>query len=129
MEQAQAQSSGESTEPKFVQMTVHDYDKEQLVAYLKQMCIGAAITCFIHYKWGYPQPLLFQAVMNPMGLFDNPLAKIYLLGRTEETDAKLQRPFKAEQSNPLKAMLENPEQKEETGKAKKAKAKAAKKEN
>ena len=56
----------------------------------------------IHYKWGSPMPLLFQCIMQPMNLTDDPLVKIHLFGMKPE--GKLERPFKAP-ANPLAEML------------------------
>ena len=56
------------------------------------------MTSFMHYKWGSPMPLLFQCVMLPMNLADEPLVKIHVFGAKAE--GKLARPF-AKPPNPL----------------------------
>ena len=56
----------------------------------------------MHYKWGSPMPLLFQCIMQPMNLLDDPLVQIHLLGKKPE--GKLERPFKAP-PNPLADLL------------------------
>ena len=56
------------------------------------------MTSFMHYKWGSPMPLLFQCVMLPMNLADEPLVKIHVFGAKAE--GKLARPF-AKPANPL----------------------------
>ena len=42
------------------------------------------MTSFMHYKWGSPMPLLFQCVMLPMNLADEPLVKIHVFGAKAE---------------------------------------------
>uniref|UniRef100_K3X3L4 Uncharacterized protein n=1 Tax=Globisporangium ultimum (strain ATCC 200006 / CBS 805.95 / DAOM BR144) TaxID=431595 RepID=K3X3L4_GLOUD len=49
--------------------------------FIKQTCIGAAISSFIHFKMGVNHVVLIQAVMTPMNLWDNQLVKAYVLGR------------------------------------------------
>ena len=63
-----------------------------------QICIVS----FINYKWGSPMPLLFQCVMQPMALFEQPLFQIHMLGKEAKDD--LARPFKAP-ANPLQEMM------------------------
>ena len=47
-------------------------------------------------------PLLFQCVMQPMALFEQPLFQIHMLGKEAKDD--LARPFKAP-ANPLQEMM------------------------
>jgi hypothetical protein len=78
-------------------MTVQEYDSEQVKSQLKQLLIGTLITGFIHFKWGYVQPLILQAVMGPMNLYGAPLIMVHLLGKPAV--GKYQRPFKADSSS------------------------------
>jgi len=73
-------------------MTIPEYDKSQAFKSFSQAAFALCITCGIHYKWGNPTPLLFQCVMGPIGLLDDTLFQIYVLGKKAE--GKLERPFK-----------------------------------
>jgi len=74
-------------------LTVQEYDCAQVTKSIGQAAVALAITCGVHYKWGNPTPLLFQCLMTPIGLLDDSLVKIHLLGHA--ATGKLQRPFKA----------------------------------
>ena len=78
--------------------TVADYDQREAVSKVRALCFQVAMTSFMHYKWGSPMPLLFQCVMLPMNLADEPLVKIHVFGAKAE--GKLARPF-AKPPNPL----------------------------
>ena len=78
--------------------TVADYDQREAVSKVRALCFQVAMTSFMHYKWGSPMPLLFQCVMLPMNLADEPLVKIHVFGAKAE--GKLARPF-AKPANPL----------------------------
>ena len=78
--------------------TVADYDQREAVSKVRALCFQVAMTSFMHYKWGSPMPLLFQCVMLPMNLADEPLVKIHVFGAKAE--GKLSRPF-AKPPNPL----------------------------
>jgi len=73
-------------------MTISEYDVSQTIKSLGQAALALCITCGIHYKWGNPTPLLFQCLMGPIGIFDDALFRIYVLGNPAE--GKLERPFK-----------------------------------
>lgn len=89
-------------EAKKVTQTHQEYDMAELSKFVKQIVIGTAIVGFIHYKWGGPQPLLFQAVLNPISLLDNSLFHIHILGHP--ADGAHKRPFKEE--NPFAKLQE-----------------------
>ena len=78
--------------------TIADYDQREAVSKVRALCFQVAMTSFMHYKWGSPMPLLFQCVMLPMNLADEPLVKIHVFGAKAE--GKLARPF-AKPPNPL----------------------------
>jgi hypothetical protein len=86
------EKAADGTETKKAQ-TVQEYDCAQVVKAVGQAGFALCLTTGIHYKWGNPTPLLFQCLMTPMGLYDDPLFKIHVLGHAAE--GKLERPFKA----------------------------------
>merc|ERR1711968_243368 len=61
--------------------TIADYDQREAVSKVRALCFQVAMTSFMHYKWGSPMPLLFQCVMLPMNLADEPLVKIHVFWR------------------------------------------------
>ena len=76
-----------------------EYDMEQAFSKIKQASFQVAIAGAIHYKWQSPMPLLFQSLMLPMGIIEEPCFKIYFLGNTT-----IKRPFAAP-PNPMADLL------------------------
>jgi hypothetical protein len=106
------------------EQTVNEYDAAQIIKSAGQALFGLCLTCGIHYKWGNPTPLLFQCLMGPLGLFDEPLFKIHMLGHKAEGDLK--RPFKPPPS-PFEGLMGAPAAAAEEPKTSKAIEKAEKK--
>jgi hypothetical protein len=73
-------------------MSVKEYDSSQAVKSAGQALMALCITSGIHYKWGNPTPLFFQCLMGPIGMLDDSLFRIHVLG--EKAEGKLERPFK-----------------------------------
>ena len=76
-------------------MSVADYDKAQVVTFIKAQLLPTAITSFIHYKFNYVQPLYIQTVMSLIALYDWNMFQIYFLGKTGADNKDLKRPFVA----------------------------------
>lgn len=76
-------------------MGVAEYDKMQLVSFLKAQLMPSAITFFIHYKFNYVQPLYISTVMALIALYDWNLFQIYILKRDGTMDKALRRPFQS----------------------------------
>ena len=74
-------------------MSVADYDKKQLLAFVKSQIMPSAITIFIHYKFNYVQPLYISTVMAIIALWDWNLFQIYILNKDGSVDKALRRPF------------------------------------
>lgn len=74
-------------------MSVADYDKMQLVTYLKAQIMPSIITGFIHYKFNFVQPLYISTVLALTSIYDWNLFQIHVLGRDGATDKALKRPF------------------------------------
>ena len=74
-------------------MTAAEYDASVVVKGVNSSVMSLCITCGMHYKWGNPTPLLFQGIMTPMGLWDDPIFKLHIL--KHKAEGKLERPFKA----------------------------------
>jgi hypothetical protein len=82
--------------------TICNYDQAEALKKVKSGLVSVCMVSAMHYKWGSPMPLLFQCIMQPMNLLDDPLVQIHLLGKKPE--GKLERPFKAP-PNPLADLL------------------------
>jgi hypothetical protein len=74
-------------------MSVAEYDKKQLLTFLKSQLVPSAITIFIHYKFNYVQPLYISTVMAIIALWDWNLFQIYILKKDTSIDKALRRPF------------------------------------
>ena len=75
------------------QMTYADYDRSQVMKFLKAQIMPTAITLFIHYKFSYVQPLYIQFVLSMISLYDWQLFQIYVLKRDATENKALRRPF------------------------------------
>lgn len=75
------------------QMTYADYDKSQVVKFLKAQIMPTAITLFIHYKFSYVQPLYIQFVLSMIAVYDWQLFQIYVMKRDSSENKALRRPF------------------------------------
>lgn len=79
--------------------TVLEYDLSNVKKQLQQVLMSSLIVGFIHFQWGYVQPLFLSSATMPMQVYKNPLFKIFVLG---EKGAIEKRPFKEE--NPLASL-------------------------
>jgi len=99
-------------------MTVCAYDQAECLKKAKAGLGSVCMVSLIHWKWGSPMPLLFQCIMQPMNLTDDPLVQIHLLGKAAV--GKLERPFKAA-PNPLAELLGGADKGDEKAVARKPK--------
>mmetsp|Transcript_66328 Transcript_66328/g.130025 ORF Transcript_66328/g.130025 Transcript_66328/m.130025 type:complete len:215 (+) Transcript_66328:59-703(+) len=109
-------------------MTVKEYDASQAIKSAGQALFALCITCGIHYKWGNPTPLFFQCLMGPIGMLDDSLFRIHVLG--SKAEGKLERPFKPAPS-PFQDLIgggAEPQAEEATSETKVAERKRGKKE-
>ncbi|KAI9595445.1 inorganic phosphate transporter Pho88 [Syncephalis fuscata] len=89
----EAQQPFSQEPPNFITTTVCEYDQQQFWQQIKQVGTSVALLGFIHYKWGYVQPLLLQSILPVKSLFDSPAIQVHLLGKPAE--GELKRPWKA----------------------------------
>lgn len=73
------------------EVSIKTYDMDKWKEQMQQLVVGAVILGFIHYKWAVVLPLVMQAVMTPLQIFDHPLMQIYGLGKA--ASGPLKRPF------------------------------------
>jgi len=72
------------------EQSTQEYDQGKMGEQLKQAVMGFFILGGIYYKWQYLMPLVLQIIMTPLQLYESPLFKIHMLGRTD-----VKRPFPA----------------------------------
>lgn len=89
-------------------LTFCEYDQKQVWSKLGTMAMGVAITGGVYYKWAYIQPLLIQAVLQPLNYFTDPLFLVVVMG-ADATKGSNKRPWKTdkprESTPPLVVLL------------------------
>ncbi|OQR81924.1 hypothetical protein THRCLA_11283 [Thraustotheca clavata] len=60
--------------------TYFDHELAKAKEFIQQTCIGAAISGFIHLKFGVNQVVVIQSVMIPLNLYDNVILKKHVFG-------------------------------------------------
>lgn len=65
-----------------------DYDRWQFIEQASQAVLLAAVASGLYYKWDSLTQLVLQIVMTPVQLYESPLFKLHILGKTD-----VQRPF------------------------------------
>lgn len=74
-------------------ITTHcEYDSDELKKFARNSFMSVAISVFLHFKFGYLQPIFIQSVMPLKNLVSNPIVRIHLLKHPVE--GALRRPFK-----------------------------------
>ena len=105
-------------------MTIREYDESEVRKLIQSTLTTMCIIAVMHYKFGYIQPLILQAILPLKNVFlDSPLFQVHLFGKAAED--KLARPWVP--ANPFQQMMDNAQQKQADTVAKEEK-KAAKEE-
>jgi len=65
------------------EQTAKEYDMEKWKEAIKQPLISCVISGGIYYKWGSLLPLVMQALMVPLQLYEAPLTQIHILGKVK----------------------------------------------
>eukprot|EP00808_Paulinella_micropora_P000681 g43954.t1 len=104
--------------PKLVKMSIRQYDLSELKKGAGQVALGLGITCFLHLKFNFVQPLILQAILGPLRLKKAPLILMHIFGQPQK------RPFPTPPS-PFAALTgeTNPTKKQLKRAAKKASSK------
>eukprot|EP00457_Paulinella_chromatophora_P016887 gb/GEZN01017798.1/.p1 GENE.gb/GEZN01017798.1/~~gb/GEZN01017798.1/.p1 ORF type:complete len:201 (-),score=19.03 gb/GEZN01017798.1/:67-669(-) len=66
--------------PKLVKMSVREYDLSELKKGVGQVALGLGITCLLHLKFKFVQPLVLQSVLGPVRTWKTPLFALHVLG-------------------------------------------------
>ncbi|KAJ2718121.1 phosphate transporter (Pho88) [Coemansia sp. Benny D115] len=83
-----------------IETTVAKYDLGELAKLQKSSLFTAAIVTFMHFKFGYIQPLILQSILPLLSMYKSQLFQIHVLGKPA-TDS-LKRPWAPE--NPFAAL-------------------------
>ncbi|KAI8083143.1 inorganic phosphate transporter Pho88 [Halteromyces radiatus] len=108
---------GTTTPDNLVVTTFADYDKNEVLKGMKQSVIGLAMVTFLHFKFGYVQPLIIQAVLGFKTFFTTKEARIHLFHQST-TSGDLKRPFRVD--SPFGMSSLNPQPKTDKASIKKA---------
>ena len=82
-----------------------EYDRSQLKSMRTSLQLGVVMTLVCHFKFGWTQTLIYQAVSSLVELYFHPLVQVHLLGKP--TKGMLKRPFgsvKPDMSGMLKGL-------------------------
>merc|ERR1712039_723621 len=71
-----------------VDQTPKEYDQAKIKEQGKQAVMSAVILCGVYYKWQYLMPVVLQALMTPVQLYESPLFQLHIMSSTD-----VKRPF------------------------------------
>ncbi|SAM06515.1 hypothetical protein [Absidia glauca] len=108
---------GTTTNDTLVVTNFAEYDKNEVWKGLKQSGIGLAMVTFLHFKFGYVQPLIIQAILGFKTFFTTKEARIHLLHQSTGS-GDLKRPFRVD--SPFGMSSLNPQPKTDKASIKKA---------
>ncbi|CAO3599310.1 unnamed protein product [Absidia cylindrospora] len=117
VEPAKQQWDGTTSNDTLVVTNFADYDKSEVWKGLKQSVIGLAMVTFLHFKFGYVQPLIIQAILGFKTFFTTKEARIHLLHQPTSS-GDLKRPFRVDAPFGMASM--NPQPKTDKASIKKA---------
>ncbi|KAJ1965645.1 phosphate transporter (Pho88) [Dipsacomyces acuminosporus] len=83
--------------------TVCKYDLSEVAKLQKSSLFTVAIVMFMHFKFGYIQPLILQSILPLFNLYKNPLFQVHILAKPAVDS--LARPWVPE--NPFAALTGN----------------------
>jgi len=75
------------------ELSAKDYDLEEYGKLKTQQMMGAVILGVVYYNWRSLMPLVLQALMTPLNLYESPLFQMYLLGKTVKRPFPKPNPF------------------------------------
>ncbi|KAI8325227.1 hypothetical protein GQ54DRAFT_246967, partial [Martensiomyces pterosporus] len=64
-----------------IETTVCKYDLSEVAKLQKSTLFTVAIVLFMHFKFGYIQPLILQSILPLFNLYKNPLFQIHVLSK------------------------------------------------
>eukprot|EP01103_Thecamoeba_quadrilineata_P006796 TRINITY_DN16523_c0_g1_i1.p1 TRINITY_DN16523_c0_g1~~TRINITY_DN16523_c0_g1_i1.p1 ORF type:complete len:215 (+),score=53.06 TRINITY_DN16523_c0_g1_i1:80-724(+) len=81
------------------EMTVKEYDLEQITKFIQQTAMSTLIISFFSFKLEIVPPLIFSTISAPITVYTTPIIRAYLIGE------EVERPFK-EETNGLMKMFQ-----------------------
>lgn len=91
-ERSKPKETRQISEDKFVVTTNYDYDMEKIKDIAKAFFLPAIVMMFTHFRYGYVQPLVFQAILPWRQYWGMPIVRVHFLGAKAEGENK--RPWK-----------------------------------
>ncbi|KAI7904709.1 inorganic phosphate transporter Pho88 [Cokeromyces recurvatus] len=92
VEPASQNWDGTEISDQLINITVKDYDVNEVNKSIKQSAIGILMIAFLHFKMGYIQPLLVQSILGFKTFLLTKEARIHIWGSPASGD--LRRPFR-----------------------------------
>merc|ERR1712190_556402 len=83
----EVKSMGQVVSPA-VDQTPKEYDTTKVKEQAKQAVMSAVILCGVYYKWQYLMPVVLQALMTPVQLYESPLFQLHIMNAKD-----VKRPF------------------------------------
>merc|ERR1712151_1175146 len=83
----EVKSMGQVVSPA-VEQTPKEYDAAKIKEQAKQAVMSAVILCGVYYKWQYLMPVVLQALMTPVRLYESPLFQLHIMNAKD-----VKRPF------------------------------------
>ncbi|CAO3633077.1 unnamed protein product [Cunninghamella blakesleeana] len=118
VEPAKPNWDGTTSTDTLIVTTFAQYDKDEVVKSLKQSFIGLGMVSFLHFKFGYVQPLIIQAILGFKTFLMTKEARIHFFNQSTSS-GDLKRPFKVESPFGMNNAL-NPQPKTDKASIKKA---------
>ncbi|KAI9020917.1 inorganic phosphate transporter Pho88 [Phycomyces nitens] len=93
VEPAKQNWDGTDAPEQLVNITVRDYDVEEIKKAIKQSLMGIAMIIVLHLKFHYVQPLIIQSILGLKTFLMTKEARIHIWGE-RTTTGELKRPFR-----------------------------------
>ncbi|KAJ1959448.1 phosphate transporter (Pho88) [Dispira parvispora] len=77
-----------------VETTLRDYDLGEVSKQINSVLLTLGMLGFMHYQWGFVQPLFLQSVLPIKSFLTSNLVRIHILGQAAE--GSLERPWRPE---------------------------------
>ncbi|ORX42780.1 hypothetical protein DM01DRAFT_265311 [Hesseltinella vesiculosa] len=91
----------------FAGKSLIEYDKQEVFKAMKQSAMGIAMVSFLHFKFGYIQPLVIQSLLGIKAFFTTKEARIHLFHESTKS-GDLKRPFSVQAPLGMNQMFPQP---------------------
>mmetsp|Transcript_54023 Transcript_54023/g.106668 ORF Transcript_54023/g.106668 Transcript_54023/m.106668 type:complete len:206 (+) Transcript_54023:104-721(+) len=100
--------------------TPKEYDQTKLKEQAKQALMGFLVVGLVYYKWQYLMPLVLQAIMGPVQLYESPLFQVHLMKATVKRPYPAPNPLGLPSAPEAPAVTEKAEKADKSGKSEKS---------